>query len=99
MKTFDELETRYSGIISHALYELRTSGATADEIWERLDEIRDEYAAEYEKLCFSTLKKEFFEALEKKALAKRALLFQSAHYKHIEPHFARCVAVEVAFAL
>lgn len=33
MKTFDEfdeLEARYSGIISQALYELRTSGATAD---------------------------------------------------------------------
>lgn len=42
----------------HALYELRTSGATADEIWERLDEIRDEYLAEYEKLCFTTVKKE-----------------------------------------
>lgn len=59
MKTFDELEAYYSAEITHALYELRTSGATADEIWERLDKIRDEYAAEYEKLCFSTLKKEF----------------------------------------
>ena len=59
METFDELEARYSGIISHALYELRTSGATADEIWERLDEIRDEYLSEYEKLCFTTLKHEF----------------------------------------
>lgn len=58
MERFDELEARYSGIISHALYELRTSGATADEIWERLDEIRDEYAAEYEKLCFTTMKHE-----------------------------------------
>lgn len=58
METFDELEARYLGIISHALYELRTSGATADEIWERLDEIRDEYAAEYEKLCFTTIKHE-----------------------------------------
>lgn len=63
MKTFDEfdeLEARYSGIISHALYELRTSGATADEIWERLDKIRDEYLAEYEKRCFTTMKHEFF---------------------------------------
>lgn len=59
MKTFDELEAFYSAEITQALYELRTSGATADEIWERLDEIRDEYVAEYEKLCFSTLKKEF----------------------------------------
>lgn len=62
MKTFDEfddLEVRYSGIISHALYELRTSGATADEIWERLDKIRDEYLAEFEKLCFTTMKHEF----------------------------------------
>lgn len=50
MKTFDELEAYYSDRISHALYELRTSGATADEIWERLDKIRDEYLAEYEKL-------------------------------------------------
>lgn len=58
MKTFDELEAYYSAEITHALYELRTSGATADEIWERLDKIRDEYAAEYEKLCFTTMKKE-----------------------------------------
>lgn len=58
MKTFDELEAYYSAEISHVLYELRTSGATADEIWERLDEIRDEYSAEYEKLCFTTMKKE-----------------------------------------
>lgn len=56
METFDELEARYSGIISHALYELRSSGATADEIWERLDKIREEYLAEYEKLCFTTIK-------------------------------------------
>lgn len=96
---FDELEARYSGIISHALYELRTSGATADEIWERLDEIREEYLAEYEKRCFTTMKHEFFEILERKAVARRAFLFQSAHNKHVEPHFARCVAVEVAFAL
>lgn len=59
METFDELVAFYSAEITRALYELRTSGATADEIWERLDEIRDEYAAEYEKLSFSTLKKEF----------------------------------------
>lgn len=59
MKTFDELEARYSGIFSQALYELRTSGATADEIWERLDKIRDEYLAEYEKCCFTTMKHEF----------------------------------------
>jgi hypothetical protein len=62
MKTFDEfdeLEARYSGIISQALYELRTSGATADEIWERLDKIRDEYLAEYERCCFTTMKHEF----------------------------------------
>lgn len=59
MKTFDELEAYYSAEISQALYELRTSGATADEIWERLDKIRDEYLAEYEKLCFTTLKHEF----------------------------------------
>lgn len=59
MKTFDELEAYYSSEITRALYELRTSGATADEIWERLDEIRDEYAAEYEKLCFTTMKHEF----------------------------------------
>lgn len=59
MKTFDELEAYYSDEISHALYELRTSGATADEIWERLDKIRDEYLAEYEKLCFTTMKNEF----------------------------------------
>lgn len=58
MKTFDELESYYSAEISHALYELRTSGATADELWERLDEIRDEYLAEYEKLCFTTMKHE-----------------------------------------
>lgn len=43
MKAFDDLEAYYS----------------ADEIWERLDEIRDEYAAEYEKLCLSMLKKEY----------------------------------------
>lgn len=62
MKTFDEfdeLEVRYSGIISQALYELRTSGATADEIWERLDKICDEYIAEYEKRCFTTMKHDF----------------------------------------
>lgn len=59
METFDELVARYSGIITHALYELRTSGATADEIWERLDEIREEYLAEYEKLCFTSMKNEF----------------------------------------
>ena len=58
MKTFDELEVFYSAEIMRALYELRTSGATADEIWERLDEIRDEYAEEYEKLCFTTMKHE-----------------------------------------
>lgn len=56
---FDELKARYSGIIFRAIDELRTSGATADEIWESLDKIRDEYAAEYEKLCFTTMKKEF----------------------------------------
>lgn len=27
-----------------------------DEIWERLDKIREEYLAEYEKLCFTTMK-------------------------------------------
>lgn len=27
--------------------------------WERLDEIRDEYLAEYEKRCFTTMKHEF----------------------------------------
>lgn len=59
METIDELEARYSGIISHALYELRTSGATADCIWETLDKIRDEYLAEYEKLCFTAMKHEF----------------------------------------
>ena len=59
MKTFEELEAYYSSEISHALYELRMSGATADEIWERLDEIRDEDLAEYEKLCFTTMKHEF----------------------------------------
>lgn len=59
MNTFDELEAYYSAEIKRALYELRTSGATADEIWERLDKIRDEYAAEYEKLCFKAMKKEF----------------------------------------
>jgi hypothetical protein len=64
---FDELEARYSGIISHASYELRTSGATADEIWERLDKIREEYLAEYEKRRFTTMKHEFFETLERKA--------------------------------
>jgi hypothetical protein len=58
MKTFDELEVYYSAEITRALDELRTSGATADEIWERLDEIRDEYLAEYEKLCFTTMKNE-----------------------------------------
>lgn len=58
MKTFDELEAYYSAEITHALDELRTSGATADEIWERLDKIRDEYLAEYEKLCFTTMKHE-----------------------------------------
>lgn len=58
MKAFDDLEAYYSGKITHAWYELRTSGATADEILERLDEIRDEYAAEYEKLCFTTMKHE-----------------------------------------
>lgn len=58
MKTFDELEAYYSAEITHALYELRTSGATADEIWELLDKIREEYLAEYEKLCFTTMKKE-----------------------------------------
>lgn len=58
MKTFDQLEAYYFAEIAHALYELRTSGATADEIWERLDEIRDEYLAEYEKLCFTTVKHE-----------------------------------------
>lgn len=31
----------------------------SDEIWERLDEIRNEYLAEYEKLCFTTMKHEF----------------------------------------
>ena len=62
MKTldeFDELEARYLGIFSYALHELRTSGATADEIWGRLDKIRDEYLAEYEKRCFTTMKHEF----------------------------------------
>lgn len=59
MKAFDELEAYYSAEIKRALYELRTSGATADEIWKRLDEICDEYAEEYEKLCFSMLKKEY----------------------------------------
>ena len=59
MKAFDDLEAYYSAEIKRALYELRTSGATADEIWERLDEIRDEYSEEYEKLCFSMLKKEY----------------------------------------
>lgn len=60
MKAFDDLEAYYSAEIKRALYELRTSGATDDEIWERLDEIRDEYVAEYEKRCISMLKKEFF---------------------------------------
>ena len=59
MKTFDELEAYYSAEISHALHELRTSGATSDEIWERLDKILDEYLVEYEKLCFTTMKHEF----------------------------------------
>ena len=59
MKTFDELEAYYLAEISHALYELRTSGATSDEIRERLDKIREEYLAEYEKLCFTTMKNEF----------------------------------------
>ncbi len=35
----------------------------------------------------------------RKAVARRAFLFQSAHDEHIQPHFARCVAVEVALAL
>ena len=43
METFDELEAYYSAEITREMYELRTSGATADEIWERLDKIRDEY--------------------------------------------------------
>lgn len=51
METIDELKARYSGIIFRALYELRTSGATADEIWESLDKIRGEYDEEYFKLC------------------------------------------------
>lgn len=59
MKTFDELEAYYSTEITRALYELRTSGATADEIWERLDKIQDEYLTEYEKICFTTMKHEF----------------------------------------
>lgn len=67
MKIFDELEAYYSAEITRALYELRTSGATADEI--------------------------------RKPVTRRAFLFQSAHHKHIQPHFARCVAVEVALAL
>lgn len=58
MKTFEELADHYTAEITHALHELRTSGATADEIWESLDKIRDEYAAEYEKLCFTTIKHE-----------------------------------------
>jgi hypothetical protein len=67
MKTFDELEAYYSAEITRALYELRSSGATADENWERLYKICEEYLAEYEKLCFTTIKNEFFEALERKA--------------------------------
>ena len=59
MKTYYELETYYYAEITRALYELRTSGATADEIWYRLDKIYDEYAAEYEKLCFTKMKHEF----------------------------------------
>lgn len=59
MKAFEELADHYTAEIKRALYELRTSGATADEIWERLDKIRDEYAAEYEKLCFKAMKHEF----------------------------------------
>lgn len=35
-----------------------------NEIWERLDKIRDEYLEEYEKLCFTAMKHEFFETLE-----------------------------------
>lgn len=35
----------------------------------------------------------------RKPVARRAFLFQSAHDEHIQPHFARCVAVEVALAL
>lgn len=58
MKEFDDLEAYYIAKINQAWHELRTSGATADEIWERLDGIRDEYAAEYEKLCFTTMKHE-----------------------------------------
>lgn len=58
MEVFDELEARYSRMISRALHELRTSGATADEIWERLDEIREEYLAEYDTLCFATMRHE-----------------------------------------
>jgi hypothetical protein len=92
MEPFDELEARYSGIISHALYELRTSGATADEIWERLDEIREEYLAEYEKLCFTTMKHEI-EALEKKSPSLDGLSYFNPHITSMSSHISRVASL------
>ena len=58
METFEELESEYLSKISEALHELRVSGATADELWVRLDKLRDEYVDEYQRLCFNMLKSE-----------------------------------------
>ena len=93
MKAFDELEAYYSAEISRALYELRTSGATADEIWESLDKIRDGYLAEYEKLCFTAMKHEFFETLENKSPSLDGLSYFNPHMTSMSSHISRVASL------
>lgn len=56
MQTLEQLNEKYASKIKSVLYELRTSGASADEIWETLDKLRDEYAEEYQLMEFNMMK-------------------------------------------
>lgn len=92
MKTFDELKAYYSVEITHALYELRTSGATADEIWERLDKIRDEYAADCEKLRSTKIKHEFLN-FRNKSPSLDGLSYFNPHITSISNHISRVASL------
>lgn len=56
MQTLEQLNEKYDSKIKSALYELRTSGASAGEIWETLDKLRDEYVEEYQLMAFNMVK-------------------------------------------
>lgn len=99
MKTFEELDAEYDVKWRKELHELMEQGVSEDEIRKRCDEVIGEYVSMRAALEVEMLESILMKLWKVKPVARRAFLFQSAHYKHVEPHFARCVAVEVAFAL